>query len=122
MESQPNRRLLGGILVQKPCWTLSWKGKFLALGVLAVTLIIFKFFIYSFLAPNHPLGGRFLVVEGWIPNYALNDAMAIFKRGGYEKILTSGGQAKGVYSIQYKVTYAALAAQYLKNECGGSEP
>jgi uncharacterized SAM-binding protein YcdF (DUF218 family) len=66
------------------------------------------------LAPTRPVNGEILVVEGWMPNYALDQSIGIFKKGRYEKILASGGQAKGEWSLKHGVTYAMLAAQYMR--------
>lgn len=46
--------------------------------------------IYGFLAVNSPVAGKVLVVEAWIPRYALREAVEIFNRGGYDRIVAAG--------------------------------
>jgi hypothetical protein len=73
-----------------------------------------KYEIHPFLAVNHPEQGEFLIVEGWMPAYALDESANFFKLGHYKKILTSGGQAKGQWSFKHGVTYALLAAEQIR--------
>jgi hypothetical protein len=44
----------------------------------------------SFLSVNHPITADVLIVEGWLPDYAMHGAVEEFKRGRYKYILTSG--------------------------------
>ena len=44
----------------------------------------------AFLSLNRPVKSDVLVVEGWLPDYALEEAMVIFKRDKYKKIVTTG--------------------------------
>lgn len=77
-----------------------------------------KFFIlrkiYDFLAVNSPdRSADFLVVEGWLPDYALEKAMQEFKKGSYRKLITTGlPLARGSYLSEYK-TFAEVAAATL---------
>jgi hypothetical protein len=69
--------------------------------------------IQPFLAPTSPIKADILVVEGWIPDYALKNAIAEFKTGGYQKLVTTGVPVElGYYLIQYK-NLAELAAATL---------
>jgi hypothetical protein len=69
--------------------------------------------IHPFLAKNAPLEADILVVEGWLPDYALEAAMNEFKQGSYRQLVTIGGSIpRGSYLIQYK-TFAELAAATL---------
>jgi len=95
-------------------WTLTAQGW----GVLllcAATLIIFTItHIHPFLAVNSPLKADFLVVEGWVPDYALKQAITEFKNGNYRQIITTGGPLqKGFYLAEYKSS-AEFSAASLK--------
>jgi len=46
--------------------------------------------IHSFLAPTEPVGSRLLVVEGWIPDEEIDQVVARFREGKYERIVTTG--------------------------------
>ena len=68
----------------------------------------------SFLAVNQPVNAEVLVIEGWLPDYAVKEALARFKRGSYRQIVTTGIPIeRGCYLAEYK-NYAELAAATLK--------
>jgi len=73
-----------------------------------------------YLAPNQPAttqdGGtaRTLVVEGWLDEDALDDAVALVSRGRYERILVSGGPIEGWRDERRFATFAERAADYLR--------
>lgn len=57
-----------------------------------LTLVIFALFnLHDFLAINKPINGDILVVEGWIPISALNEAKRKFEEGNYAFLMTVGG-------------------------------
>jgi hypothetical protein len=68
---------------------------------------------YPFLAPSAPVETDTLVVEGWLPDYALEQAMAEFKRRPYRRLLVTGVPLdKGAPLSEYR-TYAELGAATL---------
>ena len=85
--------------------------------VLIILSIITSIFlvrnIYFFLAPNDPVGARILVVEGWLPPKELDQAVQTFKRGGYERIVTTGGPIVGWPELLKDNNYASMAGNYL---------
>ena len=69
--------------------------------------------IYTFLALNKPVSGEALVVEGWLPDYVLKDALALYRKERYKLIITTGGALqRGSYLIQYN-NWAEVAASTL---------
>ncbi len=62
-----------------------------------ITAICIAFIIYGithihpFLAQTHRVDTEVLVVEGWLPNYALEMAAEEFKKNKYQVLLTIGG-------------------------------
>jgi uncharacterized SAM-binding protein YcdF (DUF218 family) len=74
---------------------LSWRGwlLFLAIAIGMATLFLFR--IYPFLAISQRMDTDILVVEGWVPFYAIRFAVAEFGRGHYERIFTTGGPLVG---------------------------
>lgn len=69
--------------------------------------------LHLFLAKNAPINADILVVEGWLPDYALKAAMNEFEQGSYQRLITIGGSIpRGSYLSQYK-TFAELAAATL---------
>ena len=67
--------------------------------------------IYAYLAPNEPVGARFLVVEGWLSPSELDQAMQAFKTNGYTRIVATGGPTDWP-ETKYG-NYAEMAAEYL---------
>jgi hypothetical protein len=83
----------------------------LLIGATAVVLIARN--LYAFLAPNEPVGARILVVEGWMDPEDLDQAIAVFRSGGYERVVTTGGPMNWL-EPGGPVSFAERAARYLK--------
>lgn len=63
----------------------------------------------AFLSKAEPLYAKVLILEGWLPDYALKEGIQKFKEGRYEQIYTTGGLLeRGSYLKEYK-SYAHLA-------------
>lgn len=94
-------------------WVLTAQGWLLTLlGFIAFMLLIVTN-IHPFLAPYSPIKAEVLVVEGWITDYAIEDAIKEFERGGYQKLITTGlPLERGYYLAQYK-NFAELSAATL---------
>jgi hypothetical protein len=58
-------------------------------GVVAGLWVMFG--LYGFLAQNDRIEAEVLVVEGWLPTYALDQAYEEYKKHNYKKIITTGG-------------------------------
>lgn len=70
--------------------------------------------LYSFLAPDRPLGGGVLVVEGWISETAFDEATLAWRSGDYAKVVTTGGRIeRGECPVEFH-TYAEFAARALE--------
>lgn len=80
-------------------------------SLLLLGLAIFK--IHPFLAKNAPIDADVLVVEGWLPDYALKAAIDEFEQRPYRTLVTIGGSIpRGFYLSEYK-TFAELAGATL---------
>jgi len=77
------------IFVRRECWTLTWTGRAVAATCAFGLTLILALGIVPFLASSHPIGGEFLVVEGWVPPYALLEAATQFRKGAYKKIIVA---------------------------------
>ena len=82
----------------------------LAIGVLVSFVLLFLLSqTNAFLSLNRPVKSDVLVVEGWLPDYALEEAMAIYKSENYQLIITTGSPLSvGSYLVEY-VDLAHLA-------------
>jgi hypothetical protein len=83
----------------------------LLVGVAAIMIVARN--LHSFLAQNQPVGSRILVVEGWMNPEGLDQAVAAFRSGSYERIVTTGGPIESWLESR-QTTFAELAADYLK--------
>jgi hypothetical protein len=65
--------------------------------------------VQTFLSVNQPIKSQILVIEGWLPDYALKSAADHIPSNRYDLIVTTGGPLKkGFFLSEYK-TYANLA-------------
>jgi hypothetical protein len=69
--------------------------------------------VYGFLAVTRPVGARLLVVEGWMPADELDQSLAVFAKGRYERVLTTGGPIERDCDAPEAATYAERARKYL---------
>jgi|GEM_PF-788184 len=67
--------------------------------------------VYDFLALDAPLGSGLLVVEGWVADTAMDDALARYRRGGYQRLVTTGGPIERWSQLLGFDTFAEAAGQ-----------
>lgn len=86
--------------------------------LLTITMVAGAFtvqFVHAFLAPNAPApNAKLLVVEGWMSDAELDQAVAAFQTGKYERVITTGGPIERWLGTSAAANYAELAATYLK--------
>ncbi len=106
-------RLLGGLLVRRERWSLSWAGRItiLVLGVGVMLAAVSS--LYPFLAVASPVKSQIMVVEGWLPRESLVQTIALANTEGYRRVFTSGTVAQDDWNAQPGETYAELAAERL---------
>jgi hypothetical protein len=86
---------LATFFVRRERWTLTWPGRLLTLAVVAMLAVMLARGLCGFLAVNSPVGGEFLVVEGWMPVYAYRDAAVQFRNGNYKRIIAASVLQEG---------------------------
>jgi uncharacterized SAM-binding protein YcdF (DUF218 family) len=113
--SEDPSRKLWGILTRKERWGLSWRGRLLFTSGILVAGYLGLSMIHPFLALTDRVNSKILLVEGWIPRYALRASADEFNRGPYERIFTTGGpdSGSGGYVNDYQ-TSASEGAEALK--------
>ena len=103
-----------GLVSRKERWSLTAAGWIASIVVVAAVVVLAVLIVYPFLAVNEPVRGDILVVEGWLPDYAIEKVIEIFKSGGYSRLVTTGGPLTyGSYLVAYK-TCPEVAAGTLK--------
>ena len=103
-----------GLIRKKERWGFTFGGWLLVLVLVGSAALFGVVEVHSFLALNRPVEGDILVVEGWLPEYALEEAVGEFGERGYSLLVATGGPLdKGHYLMKYR-SYAELTAVTLK--------
>ena len=108
------RRPFFGLVQRREKWTLSWRGRFVALAAVFLMAWGFVSWIHGFLAVTDPIDAQYLVVEGWVQNYALEESIAEFKSKPYLKLFTVGADPLSGTNIEPVDSTASEAYGRLK--------
>ena len=84
--------------------------------VILIAAVFFGFVanLYPFLAPEAPPHKGLLVVEGWIHDFALDEAVRMYKTGDYSKIICTGVPIETGSYIQAFKSYPEMTAARLR--------
>lgn len=80
----------------------------------ASCMFILFFGAHPFLAKNERVGGEYLVIEGWCPNYALEQGIREFRENHYRAVITTGCQTLNGVNVEVGDNHAQHAAARLK--------
>ncbi len=110
---QPAQKCFG-MVSRKPRWGLSLRGWVLALVTMLVIGTLVCLNVHPFLAVTDRIAADTLVVEGWVHEYAIRQAVAEYSTGHYQHLFTTGGPVigKGGYINDYN-TSASVGAELL---------
>lgn len=114
IESPDERWKWGGLLVRREVWSLSRRGWALVFALLTVSFVTVFFQIHAFLAVTDSIEAEYLVVEGWMPAYALDRARALYTDGHYRRILVCGAVVPGEWATNSGTTFADWGASKLR--------
>ena len=99
---KPDRRGWG-LLRRREILAPTWRGWLLLASLGALLSWGGLRGVYPFLAPNDPRPTRVMVIEGWVPDYCLKDAIAEFHQHHYDKMFLTGGPVdKGAPLAEFK--------------------
>jgi len=93
---------------KKECTVLTWPAKIIFLAVLTVIFLFVSFKIPLFLSLNNPINGKYLVLDGIMPDYSVQRAIEIFNNQNYTTIVATGSKLEAGYFISEKSTMAEL--------------
>lgn len=106
--------LFFGLIKRKERWGLTLRGWLILLFGIAAAFVLAVATVHPFLAVNEPVRGDALVVEGWLADYAVENALKEFRSRDYRFLVVTGGPlATGHHLSEYK-TCADLTAATLK--------
>src|SRR5579859_4482630 len=103
-----------GLVARKERSVLTGRGWLLLLLVCLAAGVLFIRGIHPFLAPTRPIAAELLIVESWLPDYALLNAVSEYKRGGYKYVATTGGDLPDAGPLTHYKTGAQFAAAKLQ--------
>jgi hypothetical protein len=75
---------------KKERWSTTWLGKLLIILLILLCIIIFARIIHPFLAVTAPVKTDIMVIEGFMPDYAIAESMRIFNEGKYKLMIVTG--------------------------------
>jgi hypothetical protein len=78
------------ILRKKETWSTTWLGKLLILAILVLGCWMFMMNIHAFLSQNSPVNSDIMVVEGFLPDFAIGESAKIFNDGNYKLMIVTG--------------------------------
>jgi uncharacterized SAM-binding protein YcdF (DUF218 family) len=115
MYSGHSSQKLWGIITRKERWGLSWRGRLILVVVGFSTAVSLVLNVEPFLAESHRVNTDVLVVEGWIHEFAIREAVKEFRGGSYQRVFTTGGPitGSGHYINDYH-TSASVGADLLR--------
>ncbi|MBI5388404.1 MAG: YdcF family protein [Verrucomicrobia bacterium] len=103
-----------GLFERRESWKLTWRGR--AVGFLVGAGLVTGFFlgIHPFLAVSDPPNGDVFVVEGWIHDYAVDEAVKLFQQGRWQQVFSTGGPSVNFGSTLAEYdSYAEIARDKL---------
>jgi len=104
------------LIKRQEMWTITAQGWAIAIALIAYLIFFAITHVHSFLAVTYPIkSAKVLVVEGWLPDYAIEEALTEFKNGSYRQIISTGGiLGKGSYLSAYNNFAEVSAATFIK--------
>ena len=108
-------KALQGFLRRRECLLPTWRGWLVLLLACAALIVLIVRRAYPFLAVNDPVYNGALVVEGWMPDYALQQAITEFRRDHYSRLFVTGGPLdQGAPLSEYRTAAELGAATLLR--------
>ncbi|HEY4069838.1 MAG TPA: hypothetical protein VGM74_23210 [Burkholderiaceae bacterium] len=118
---------LPALFRRREVWVPTPWGLLLIVGAVAALIVAFALNAYAFLSPHQPALGRdgrgahTLVIEGWMPEAEVAQAIPFIRAGHYDRVLTTGPPINPLMDYGGWHTYAARAAAVLRRN-GIAEP
>ncbi|MEP7100476.1 MAG: hypothetical protein ABI702_24385 [Burkholderiales bacterium] len=105
---------------RRQVWLPTLWGWLMLLLLAGATIVVLGLSARSLLALDAPArghdgrGARTLIVEGWLSDAELAQAVATIRRGRYERVITSGGPIEPWIDAGHYGSFALRAAGYLR--------
>lgn len=104
------------LMRRRTIWLPTWFGGLVLAMVLTGAAMLLGRNLYTFLSTHDAVTGEVLVVEGWMPESALLEALDAFVTGDYRILVTSGGPINQWKDYVPFATYAERAADFYERQ------
>lgn len=79
------------LIQKKECYGLTWFGRMFILSVIGIISVLLFFRVPVWLSRSKPVNGQVLVLDGIMGKYAIKEAINLFNKSNYDKIVVTGG-------------------------------
>lgn len=93
---------------KKECTVLTWPAKIIIFVAFTCTFLFVLIKIPLFLSLNSPVNGKYLVLDGIMPDYSIQRAIEIFNNQNYTTVVATGSKLEAGYFFSEKSTMAEL--------------
>gem|GEM_PF-460375 len=101
---------------KRSVWVPTWSGWLVVLIVCVAAALGVGRWIHPFLSPDQPVGRGILVVEGWLGEQGLLQAIDQYRHGDYSLLVTTGGPITDAWAgAEPFEKYADRAAQFFRD-------
>ena len=103
-----------GLISRRERYGLTLRGAIILACFGIVLLVFVACNLFPFLALSEPVVGDIMVVEGWMPDYALASVLDDFKKERYKLLVTTGVPLQVGSHLSKHGTYAEIAAATIR--------
>jgi hypothetical protein len=113
LETRTKQVACAGLLERRRRWSLTSRGWLALLLTAAIALALLVYGAHPFLAVTERTETPYLVVEGWVPNYALQESITEFRSNHYRKMFTVGTTILNGVNLESGDNHATYAVKRL---------
>lgn len=95
---------------RREVWQLTWRARLLLLALIVGACVVLVRGIGGFLAVNEPVGARYLVVEGWMPQFTYEYAAELNRKYHYQRVIAVGAMPDYALSNGTPREFAAVGS------------
>lgn len=103
----------GRFFRRRTVWLPTWQGWLVVLLLVAGAGLAATLLAYPFFAVNDRASSRIMVVEGWVPDYAMQQVVEVYKKGDLDKVYVTGVPLDYGAPLSEQGTYAEVGAEVL---------
>jgi hypothetical protein len=102
-----------GLLCRRSLWVPTWRAWLLLVTLVLLAAAVFWISIHPFLAMNKPVAARVMVVEGWVPDQALEVVAGELQAGHCDRVYVVGVPIEHGAPLSEHKSFAQLGAATL---------